>query len=73
MYWIISRTQSMGNRFVVVDAINKEKVINFYERNGFKIMFRTEKEEIAATGKQDVTTLSTRMMFADLKNYTINV
>ena len=59
----------MGNSFVVVDAINKEKVIKFYERNGFKIMFRTEEEEIAATGKLDVTSLSTRMMFADLKCY----
>ena len=69
MYWIISRAQNMGNRFVVVDAINKDKVIRFYERNGFKIMFRTEEEEIAATGKQDTTSLPTRMMFADLKNF----
>ena len=69
LFWIIDNAQSMGNRYVIVDAINKEKVIKFYERNGFKIMFRTEEEEIAATGKQDAASLPTRMMFADLKNY----
>jgi len=59
----------MGNRFVVVDAINNEKVIKFYERNGFKIMFRTTEEELLATGKNADSTLPTRMMFADLINY----
>lgn len=67
--WIISEGQKMGNRFVVVDAINNEKVIKFYERNGFKIMFRTNEEELLATGKNADSTLPTRMMFADLINY----
>lgn len=67
--WIISEGQKMGNRFVVVDAINNEKVIKFYERNGFKIMFRTNEEELLATGKNTDSTLPTRMMFADLINY----
>lgn len=69
LYWIISTAQSMGNRFVVVDAINKDNVIKFYERNGFKIMFRTEEEELLATGKDIKSDLPTRMMFADLINY----
>lgn len=69
LLWIINEAQNMGNRFVVVDAINNPKVINFYERNGFKIMFRTEEEELIATGKESDTTLPTRMMFADLINY----
>lgn len=69
LYWIISTAQNMGNRFVVVDAINKDKVIKFYERNGFKIMFRTEEEELLATGKDTKSILPTRMMFADLINY----
>lgn len=67
--WIISEGQQMGNRFIVVDAINNEKVIHFYERNGFKIMFRTKEEELLATGKNADSALPTRMMFADLINY----
>lgn len=69
LYWIVTNAQSMGNRFVVVDAINNDKVIKFYERNGFKIMFRSEEEELLATGKNCDTYLPTRMMFADLINY----
>lgn len=69
LYWIVTNAQRMGNRFVVVDAINNEKVINFYERNGFKIMFRTEEEELLATGNNKDVLLPTRMMFADLINY----
>lgn len=71
LFWIIENAQSMGNRFVIVDAINNEKVIRFYERNGFKIMFRSVEEEISATGKQGATSLPTRMMFADLKNFIV--
>ena len=59
----------MGNRFVIVDAINNEKVLKFYERNGFKVLFRTEDEELIATGKSIGDSLPTRMMFADLINY----
>jgi len=69
LLWIISEAQQMGNRFVVVDAINNDKVIRFYERNGFKIMFRTTEEELLATGKNADGILPTRMMFADLINY----
>lgn len=71
LLWIITETQQMGNRFVIVDAINNKKVIDFYERNGFKIMFRTTEEELLATGKSADSHLPTRMMFADLINYTI--
>lgn len=69
LLWIISEAQQMGNRFVVVDAINNEKVINFYLRNGFKIMFHTPEEELLATGKGTNNSLPTRMLFADLINY----
>ena len=67
--WIISEAQQMGKRFVIVDAINNEKVLKFYERNGFKVLFRTEDEELIATGKGLGESLPTRMMFADLINY----
>ena len=67
--WIISEAQQIGNRFVIVDAINNEKVLKFYERNGFKVLFRTEDEELIATGKSLGESLPTRMMFADLINY----
>lgn len=43
-----------GCRFIVVDAINKDRTINFYKKNGFK--FLSQKDE----GKD------TRLLFFDL-------
>ena len=59
----------MGNRFLVVDAINNEKVIEYYQRNDFRLMFRTDEEELIATGKNPEDSLSTRMMYYDLKRF----
>lgn len=35
-----------GCRYLIVDATNNEKVINFYQRNGFKFIFETIEDEI---------------------------
>ena len=43
---IIQQSQNLvGGRFVLVDAINNSKVINFYKKNGF-IKFYDNKETI---------------------------
>ena len=35
--WILSQAGlKTGCRFIVVDAYNKENVLHFYEKNGFK-------------------------------------
>ncbi len=44
-----------GCRFVTVDAYNQPRVINFYEKNGFKLLTDKDKKK------------NTRSMFFDLK------
>ena len=67
--WLHRNAMEMGNRFLVVDAINNEKVIEYYQRNDFRLMFRTDEEELIATGKNPEDSLSTRMMYYDLKRF----
>jgi GNAT superfamily N-acetyltransferase len=44
-----------GCRFIVVDAYNKPKAINFYQKNGFSFLLASDEDN------------STRLMFFDLK------
>lgn len=46
-----------GCRFITIDAYNKERVLSFYERNGFKPLTPTDKLE------------DTRLMYFDLKTF----
>ena len=66
LVWLMEHGMNMGNRFLLVDAINHEKVLEFYARNEFKLMFRTEDDEKSAIGKSLDEPLSTRMMFYDM-------
>ena len=43
--WFIEPLNKTGCRYVVVDALNRPKVFDFYLRNGFKFLFATEEEE----------------------------
>lgn len=44
--WVSGKSNISGCRYLIVDATNNEKVINFYQRNGFKFIFDTIEEEI---------------------------
>ena len=57
-----------GCRFVIVDAVNDPQVLSFYEKNDFRPLFPTEKQEFAYTmGKKDTPVkLDTRLMYFDL-------
>lgn len=66
LVWLMEHGMNMGNRFLLVDAINHEKVLEFYNRNDFKLMFRTEDDEKSAIGKPLDEPLTTRMMFYDM-------
>ena len=43
--WFIDPLNKTGCRFVIVDALNKKPVIDFYRTNGFETVFETEEEE----------------------------
>lgn len=65
--WFIQDDNKTGCRFLVVDAYNQERVLRFYERNGFKYLYATEELE---KGEQhfpdDELPPYTRLMFLDL-------
>ncbi|MCS2517629.1 hypothetical protein NXW37_29000 [Bacteroides thetaiotaomicron] len=37
--WFIDPLNKTGCRYIIVDASNHQKVIDFYQRNGFKFIF----------------------------------
>ena len=45
--WFRSFDNKTGCRFIVVDAYNNEKTLHFYEKNGFKPLYKSEQEERA--------------------------
>lgn len=68
--WFLDDDNKTGCRFLVVDAYNKPKVLSFYEQNGFKYLYATEKDEINAT-QLDGENIHTRLMFLDLLHTTL--
>lgn len=65
--WFRTFDNKTGCRFIVVDAYNNEKTLNFYEKNGFKLLYKTEQEERAFLELNPEEPLETRFMFFDLK------
>lgn len=65
--WFRSTNNKTGCRFIVVDAYNNERTLRFYERNGFKTLYKTELEERDFLNLTQDDVLETRFMFFDLK------
>lgn len=61
--WFVDPSNKTGCRFIVVDAYNQEKVINYYSRNGFKMLFSSEEQEGEYFEREEVRT---RLMMFDL-------
>lgn len=75
--WFLSDENKTGCRLVIVDAKNKPKVLNFYEKNGFRYLFNREIDEdlyIKPPKTEDERReriqhprmLTTRLMYCDL-------
>ena len=65
--WFRTSDNKTGCRFIVVDAYNNERTLSFYEKNGFKPLYKTEQEERDFLGLKSEESLNTRFMFFDLK------
>ena len=66
-WWLRNVANLIAARYVVVDAVNHEKVLQFYMRNSFWPVFKTEEYEREANGLGNDQPLTTRFMIADLK------
>ncbi|MDE6696036.1 MAG: GNAT family N-acetyltransferase [Muribaculaceae bacterium] len=63
--WFIAEDNKTGCRFVLVDAVNSNRTLQYYERNGFKPLFpriEDEKDFYQINGDD----LKTRMYYFDL-------
>lgn len=67
--WFIHPDNKTGCRFIVVDAYNKEYVLRFYAKNGFKFLYSTEELEKEANHIPMEEKLESRMMYLDLLGY----
>lgn len=67
-YWFTRSTNKSGCRFVVVEAYNHPKVLEFYERNEFKFLYCSEDDEKTTLGIES-SHLNTRIMYFDLIRY----
>lgn len=64
--WFDGTDNETGCRFILVDVMNNEHAIKYYERNGFKPLFPREENEKAFYGIPDNEQLCTRMYYFDL-------
>lgn len=67
-WWLKNVANLIAARYVVVDAVNQEKVLQFYARNRFWTVFKTEEDERIANEIDDGRPLLTRFMIYDLKS-----
>ncbi len=44
--WFIDPHNKTGCRYIIVDAVNNERVLKFYKDNGFKFIFASDEEEM---------------------------
>jgi GNAT superfamily N-acetyltransferase len=43
--WFVDSNNKTGCRYIIVDAVNTPKVIEYYKRNGFDFIFSSDEEE----------------------------
>ncbi len=65
-YWFVEPSNKTGCRFVIVDAYNNSGTLNFYDINGFKFVFSSEKQEKDYRQLSQEVNLNTRLMYFDL-------
>lgn len=64
--WFSGDDNKTGCRFLIVDAMNTEHTLKYYERNGFKPLFPRIDDEKEFYGIPSSEDLRTRMYYCDL-------
>lgn len=65
--WFRHEDNKTGCRFLVVDAYNNPRTLRFYVRNSFRFLHGSEAEECAYYQILSDETITTRLMYFDLK------
>lgn len=63
--------ETIACRYLIVEAVNKPKVIDYYQRNGFNLLYSSEEDEIIKSKRKidENGRLTTRQMLYDLMLY----
>lgn len=64
--WFLEPFNKTGCRFMIVDAYNDPLVIEFYEQNGFNMVFSNEQQEKEYRHIKTKASLNARLMYYDL-------
>jgi len=64
--WMLLPSNKTACRYLTVDAYNYEPTLKFYEANGFKPLFSSDKQEKEYIGLPQEKGLKTRLMYFDL-------
>jgi len=64
--WMLLPSNLAACRYLTVDAYNNESALKFYETNGFKPVFSSDKQEKMHIGFPPEKELRTRLMYFDL-------
>ena len=65
--WFLHPMSKCACRYLIVDAVNDEAVMKYYEANDFKLLYRDEQAERTAFSICSDEPLRTRMMYCDLR------
>ena len=63
---VLNPSNIMACRYLTIDAYNKQSILNFYEKNGFKCIFSSDSQEKEYIGLPPERELKTRLMYFDL-------
>lgn len=64
--WICLSHNKSACRYLIVDAYNNNKVLNYYQRNGFDFVFSSELQEMEYRAIESENMIRTRLMYFDL-------
>ncbi len=64
--WVSFAPSKSACRYLIVDAYNNEKVLNYYKRNGFDFVFSSEEQELEYRSIESDDVVKTRLMYFDL-------
>lgn len=69
-YWFSDKENKTGCRFVIVDAINCEKVLNFYKNrpNNFEFLFSSDIQELSYENVQLTCIDKLKLRFSSSQN-----
>lgn len=70
-YWFVDENNKAACRYMLVDAYNTESTLHYYQKNGFKPLYKTEQGEKDAFGISADEALKSRIFFFDLKLITV--